>query len=129
MQVHLVRDPVTAMKAAAPTDIVAWIQHHPDLQADQPTSFSAGQLQGTLIDFAVSKPPPPSSALSCRDVGCLALFEFPGGTVAVKQGQRARLLATHVAGVSVTIEIDAPASGFAAFATRAQEVLSTLSAQ
>ena len=128
MQVHIVLDPLTAMKTAAPSDIVAWIHNHPDVQARAPVSFSAGQLRGVSIDFAVSKPPPAGSPLSCRDIGCLALFEFPGGTVAVKEGQRARIVVTQVAGVNVTIEMDAPAPGFDAFATRVQAVLSTLTA-
>ncbi len=62
-------------------------------------------------------------------MGCLALFEFPGETVAVKQGQRARIIATEIAGAGVTIGMDAPASGFDAFAARVAGVLNTMRGQ
>jgi hypothetical protein len=112
---------------SAPDDMVSWIRNHPLLNTSEPVPVTVGGQEGVLLDASVS-PALDDYSEECGPVPCTFLMttsDAPAFALWADQTNRLIFL-EDVEGETVILAISAPVEGFAEFAPKAEELLSTV---
>ena len=108
----------------APEDMVAWLQEHPRLDAEDPSRVSVGGISGQQFDAIASEPA--KSATFCAEP-CVPLFAIRTDTFWVGKSEKYRFIVLDdVEGQTVTIFFGGPAVEFDESLPKAQKVLGTI---
>jgi hypothetical protein len=108
----------------APDDMLAWLQEHPRLDAEEPSRVSVGGVDGQQFDAITAKP---IDAKVCSEP-CAPLFSFgDGNDFWLGESEKYRFIVLDdVEGETVTIFFGGPAVEFEELLPRAQKVLNTV---
>ena len=107
---------------AAPEDMVAWLQANPHMNSEEPKPTSVGGEKGVQFDAIVIGAVETPSCPGCVD---LPLFRYSNGeTSGVEKGEKIRFIVLEdVEGQTVTIFVEASASGLDELLPKAQKVV------
>jgi hypothetical protein len=109
---------------SAPEDMVAWLQEHPRLDAEEPSRVSVGGISGQQFDAIASAPT--KSPTFCAEP-CVPLFAIRTDTFWVGKSEKYRFIVLgDVEGQEVTIFFGGPAVEFDESLPKAQKVLDTV---
>ena len=116
-----------AKEEPTPQDMVAWLQHNPYLDVEEPEPATVGGEKGVQFDAVPSRVP--EEYLACGEP-CLPLFQSatdPNLFYALVQTEKVRFVVLNdVEGKTVTIALAGQAIKFDEFLPGAQKVLDTL---
>jgi len=124
--VYDANNPLHSGSNPAPSDMVAWLEQHPYLDAEKPQPVAIGGVEGKQFDVSAPKMPEESPP-GCGGP-CVPLFELaPGLSFAMAEGEKERFIVLEgVEGKTVTIAAGAPVEEFEAFIPKAQKVLKSV---
>ena len=108
----------------APEDLVAWLQHHPYLQTDDPQPAAIGGVEGTRLDAVVASVPPTECGGNC--LGLFTVSDRAYDWLVFEEEKLRFIVLENVGGERVTIGVEAPAEEFEEFLPKAQGVLKTV---
>ena len=108
----------------APEDLVAWLQHHPYLQTDDPQPAAIGGVEGMRLDAVVASVPPTECGGNC--LGLFTVSDRAYDWLVFEEEKLRFIVLENVGGERVTIGVEAPAEEFEEFLPKAQGVLKTV---
>jgi len=105
----------------------SWFQTHPNLETPKPAPVSVGGMSGKQIDVTETSLPENNPRDYCGWQSCVPLFPTSddSGIVSIVQAKD-RFVIVDIEGVTVLINVSAPAEKFDEFAPAAQQVLDTV---
>ncbi len=108
----------------APDDMLAWLQEHPRLDAEEPSRVSVGGVEGQQFDAITAEP---VEAEVCAEP-CAPLFAFGGGNdFWLGESEKYRFIVLDdVEGETVVIFFGGPAVEFEELLPKAQKVIDTV---
>ena len=111
-------------KVPAPNDMLAWLQEHPRLDAEEPSRVTVGGVDGQQFDAITAKP---VEAKACSEP-CAPLFAFgEGNDFWLGESEKYRFIVLDdLEGETVTIFFGGPAVEFDESLPKAQKVLDTV---
>ena len=124
------KNPNSQNLSAAPDDMAAWLQEHPNVDAEQPEEVTIGGVSGVHFD-TVASPVPQEYPPDCGEP-CVPLFAARGGEGPISnfglfESEKLRFIVLDdVEGETVTIAVGGRAVDFEEFIPRAQKVLDTV---
>ena len=108
----------------APEDMVAWLQEHPRLDAEEPSRVSVGGISGQQFDAIASEPK--EGPGFCSEA-CVPLFYITNNNFWVGKSEKYRFIVLdNVEGQTVTIFFGGPAVEFDESLPKAQKFLNTV---
>jgi hypothetical protein len=111
----------------APEDLVAWIEHHPWLDASTPQPASVGGVEGQQIDVTAARLP--KDHLQVCGGFCVPLFAWDNlsSPFWISLDEKVRfVILEDVKGETVTIAIDTTPEQFEKFIPKAQRILDSV---
>ncbi len=113
---------------SAPDDMAAWLQEHPNVDAEEPEEVTIGGVSGVQFD-TVASPIPKDNPTGCPEP-CVPLFiseEALQPHFGIFESEKLRfIILENVEGETVTIAVGGRAVNFEEFLPKAQKVLDTV---
>ena len=115
-----------AAQQPAPEDMVAWLQEHPNLEAEKPSQVSVGGVRGQQLDVVATDVP--NKSIEFCGVPCVLLYPTSEGFnfVILEEAKHRFIVLEGVRGETVIVAFGAPAVDFEEFLPEAQKMLKTV---
>ena len=115
-----------AAQQPAPEDMVAWLQEHPNLEAEKPSQVSVGGVRGQQLDVVATDVP--SKSIQFCGFPCVLLLPTSEGFnfVIAEEAKHRFIVLEDVRGETVIVAFGAPAVDFEEFLPEAQKMLKTV---
>jgi hypothetical protein len=111
----------------APEDLVAWIEHHPWLEASKPRPAFVGGVKGRQIDVTAARLPKDHPLVCAGPCGLLFAWDDPSSPLWIELDEKIRfVILDKVKGETVTIAIFSSTDQFDNFVPRAEKILDSV---